>query len=223
MAHLRIFYETAWSNVAECDDVIFITWNPSDRFRRGSLKYYSGGNVSVSYDQQWALMLQKLCMADRCCRNYGFVAECAPTTGRLHVHGFVVLKDKIKFTKSFFPTLRKCGNTKLTRAKTRAFVEYHVEDLESTINYFDELTQMLVLTPETFSLCNGALKKLEQKAAYNHYMMQQKERKKTFFEKLYNGKKELDMWWCDETHPVTFNDLLDVDNQCDTSWDSTDN
>lgn len=162
MALPRILYKDAWENIEEMDDVIFITWNPKPRFYPCTEE--RDGLISINYNVQWLMMLQKLVLVDRCCRNYGIVAEVSDT-GKLHCHGFLVLKDKIKYNKQFLPTLQRNGFVKVTVAKSHKWFEYHVEDVDETIQYIHKYPHLIALTPVTIDEAKTTLFHVECKGA----------------------------------------------------------
>jgi len=163
MALPRILYRDAWEQIDETDDILFITWNPKPRFYP-CLSKHDDDSVSIEYNTQWLMMLQKLVLVDRCCRNYGIVAEVSDV-GKLHCHGFLVIKDRIKFNKQFLPTLKNNGYIKVTPAKSRQWFEYHVEDLDETVRYIHKYPHLVVLTPATLTDCKNAIFHIECKGA----------------------------------------------------------
>lgn len=162
MALPRIIYKDAWDAIDELDDIIFLTWNPKPRFYPCRLEH--DGISDIDYNTQWLMMLQKLQLVDRCCRNYGIVAEVS-NTGKLHCHGFLVLKDRIKFNKQFLPTLQNNGFIKVTPAKSHQWFEYHVEDLDDTVQYIHKYPHLVVLTPTTLQEVKKVLFHVECKGA----------------------------------------------------------
>lgn len=132
-------YRNAWNDLEEYDKVILITWNPKPRF------YNYDHNGNNDFEMQWRTMLDKLFEANRCCSRYAFVAEISDA-GKLHMHGFLVVSDKIKYYKKFLPTLRANGFIKIIKASSHRWktFKYHVKEVDFTS---DAITQSgIVLT-----------------------------------------------------------------------------
>lgn len=141
-------YRDAWSNIEDLDTVWLITWNPKPRFYNYDGHRNPEGDYDNDYDMQWRTMQQKLLTANRCLSNYAFVAEISDD-GKLHMHGFMVVSDKIKYFKSFLPGLTSNGFVKKSKANSHRWktFKYHVKDLHCTVGLLAE--QCYVITPET--------------------------------------------------------------------------
>lgn len=137
----RTMYRSAWQDIEEYDKVLLITWNPRPRFYNYDLH---GEN---DYNMQWRTMLDKLQWANRCLSRYAFVAEISDD-GKLHMHGFMVVSDRIKYNKSFLPSLRVNGFIKVSKANSKMWktFKYHVKDLSATSAYITD--SLYVLTHE---------------------------------------------------------------------------
>lgn len=138
------YINNQWDNVDPNRTVHLITWNPKPRFYAYD-KY--GEN---DYDSQWHSMLHELMKSFRCCDNYAFVAEISEE-GKLHMHGFYQVYDKIKYHKSFLPSLRKNGFIKHNKARSldRKVIKYHKKDIYDTIEHMKDQSVPTVLCPET--------------------------------------------------------------------------
>lgn len=129
----RSLYTAAWSDITTDDTVTLITWSPKPRFLNHD-KY--GDN---DYNIQWMTMLDILLNVNRCASKYAFVAEITDV-GRLHMHGFIVVTDKVKYHKSFLPSLKRNGFIKPSKATSNAWktFKYHVKDINVTPQYITE-------------------------------------------------------------------------------------
>lgn len=127
-------YKDAWNDIEDYDKVILITWNPKPRF------YNYDKHGENNFDMQWWTMALLLVEADRCCSRFAFVPELSED-GKLHMHGWYVVSDKVKYYKSFLPKLRSSGFIKKSKAKSHNWktFRYHVKDLEETCDYVTEL------------------------------------------------------------------------------------
>lgn len=134
-------FRDSWSSIQDDDTVYLITWNPKPKFYNYDL------NGENDFDMQWLTMLDKLIQVNRCSYTYAFVAEISDM-GKLHMHGFLVVSDKVKYHKSFLPTLRKNGFVKVSKASSNKWktFKYHVKDLPSTCKHVTQWP--IVLTPE---------------------------------------------------------------------------
>lgn len=135
-------YWDAYGSLDSDDSIYLLTWNPQPRF------YNYDHNGNNDYIMQWYTMLRTLLKSIRCLSKYAFTAEISDQ-GKLHIHGFLVVSDKVKYHKSFLPSLRKNGFIKLVKLKKlqRKSVKYHVKDLRETSLYFAQEPELpIVLT-----------------------------------------------------------------------------
>lgn len=132
-------YEYAWDEIEEYDKVMLITWNPKPRFY--AYDPYGDNN----YPRQWNTMLEVLCEAYRTCSRFAFVPEISED-GKLHMHGWYVIKDRLKYHKSFLPSLRKNGFIKKSKARSHEWktFKYHVKELEITREYLPDYESMVI-------------------------------------------------------------------------------
>lgn len=123
-------FRDEWNKIDPLDKVYLITWNPKPRFYNYDLH---GEN---DYEMQWRTMIDKLCCIDRCYQLFAFVAEISDV-GKLHMHGFIVVNDRVKYHKQFLPTLRNNGFIKVSKAKSLKWgtFKYHVKELSDTAPY----------------------------------------------------------------------------------------
>jgi len=126
-------YRSAWSDITSDDTVHLVTWSPKPRF----INYDKHGDND--YNMQWMSMLDILLNANRCASKYAFVAEITDV-GRLHMHGFIVVTDRIKYHKSFLPSLKRNGFVKVDKASSNKWktFKYHVKEINITPQYITE-------------------------------------------------------------------------------------
>lgn len=131
-------YRTAWSDITTDDTVTLITWSPKPRF----IDYDKHGDND--YNMQWMTMLDVLLNVNRCSSKYAFVAEITDV-GRLHMHGFIVITDKVKYHKSFLPSLKRNGFIKVDKASSNNWktFKYHVKEINITPQYITEYPVVL--------------------------------------------------------------------------------
>lgn len=149
ISDLRSLYVTyineQWDDVDPNRTVHLITWNPKPRF-------YASLNEdgSINYDTQWCEMLNLLQHCKRCCDIYSLVAEIS-ADGKLHMHGFYQVFDKIKYHKSFLPSLTRNGFIKHNKANSlqRKVIKYHKKDIYDTIEHLNDQSIPIVLCPQT--------------------------------------------------------------------------
>lgn len=136
-------FRNAFNEIDILEKVYLITWNPKPRF------YNYQPFEENDYNLQWMTMIDVLCMADRCCSNYAFVPEISPE-GKLHMHGWFIISDKVKYHKSFLPSLKRNGFIKKLPANSHGWktFQYHVKDVQETVEYLTEFDN-IVLTPDT--------------------------------------------------------------------------
>lgn len=136
-------YRDAWKELDIDEETVYlITWNPKPAF----YNYDQGGENN--FDLQWWTMCKTLMKSIRCLNKYAFVPEVSEQ-GKLHMHGFLTVKDKRKYLRSFIPTLRKNGFIKVCKARSGKWktFKYHVKDLQSGVT--EELMVPAVLTHYT--------------------------------------------------------------------------
>jgi len=120
---IEISVDDAEDDINDDDIVHFITWNPNDK------KLESPGH---DYNNKWKLMAHWLRHLDRCCKKYCILPEVSDV-GRLHCHGWLIIKDKIKWCKSVLPILSKRGFVQVTKQKHKnKGMQYYKEDLHET-------------------------------------------------------------------------------------------
>lgn len=143
MSQAKRLYMEQYKELTPLCNVILITWNPKPGFYNYD-KY--GDN---DFDIQWVTMLDVLLRANRCCSNYAFVAEVSEQ-GKLHMHGFLVVSDKIKYLRSFLPTLRKNGFIKVSKANSHDWktFKYHIKDIKETGELINKFP--IVLTKKNY-------------------------------------------------------------------------
>lgn len=138
------YINRAFDNVERDNTLHLITWNPKPKFYGYCL---FGKN---DYDSQWDQMLSILLLCNRCLYNYSFVAEISEE-GKLHVHGFYQVYDKVKYHRSFLPSLKKNGFVKHNKARSydRKVIKYHKKDIRDTIEHMADQSVPVVLTAHT--------------------------------------------------------------------------
>lgn len=165
----REAYRTFWSEIMSEDTVYLITWNPKPRFYNYDLH---GNN---DYEAQWRTMLDKLLTVNRCSSKYAFVAEISDQ-GKLHMHGSMVIRDKVKYHKSFLPTLRNNGFVKISKATSHSWktFKYHVKDLFATADYIKD--NPIVITSDNRDDVLRELNLYKSLIAYHYDVKQIKKR-----------------------------------------------
>lgn len=139
MAHPLDCYKSSWKDIEDYDKVYLITWNPKPRFYNYSI---FGEN---DYNVQWRTMLKVLLEANRCCSRFAFVPEISDE-GKLHMHGWFVVSDRIKYHKSFLPSLNRGGFIKKSKAKKHTWdvFKYHVKEVDITQEYLNQHENIVV-------------------------------------------------------------------------------
>lgn len=106
----------------------FLTWNPNNK------------KVATDEDYQlkWNTMIVKyISKINRCSDHYCFIPEIS-VMGRLHVHGWFKLTDKIKWHHSVRPMLMRNGRLKVDRMNSKNGFYYCKKDLEDTLCIIDK-------------------------------------------------------------------------------------
>lgn len=161
--------------------IYFLTWNPKPKF------YIFGGDEDHKYNYQWTLMLRQLLKLARCSNKFVIVPEIGDL-GKLHCHGWFYMKDKIKWTKSVLPSLKKFGFIKLNKATVinKKSFKYYKKDLSFTKCILTDFNT-IVYTPDTYSYMHDMIRFHD----YNAILTQKditKVKKKNVMEMLdYNG------------------------------------
>lgn len=121
-------YKEAFTRIDPRKETWLITWNPSPR-RAG----YCKKDGTDDYILSWEQMLQVLWEADLCCEPFAFVPEVS-LVGKLHMHGFFQIKDRVKLSRKFLPSLKKLGfiKTNIARSIKWDTFKYHVKDIDIT-------------------------------------------------------------------------------------------
>lgn len=134
MAHtIKETCELAEMEAECCNTVWLFTWNPSDK------------KVGTDHDYQtkWDNMITGyLKHFNRCMYKYCILPEISDA-GRLHVHGWFVIKDKVKWVKSVKPRLQRSGRFKMSKKFEKCKKDpfyYYKKDIEDTIQIFPQRT-----------------------------------------------------------------------------------
>lgn len=99
------------------------------------------------YQHNWKKMISVLKHLNRCCSKYLIIPETSET-GKLHCHGWFVMKDSIKWKKSVKGILEKqLGFIKINKVTdNNAFLKksYYSKDLEETLTLIGDHKLMLL-------------------------------------------------------------------------------
>lgn len=156
-------YKKAYGWLNPDRDIWLITWNPKPCF------YQYNPNRESNYDLQWKTMLDLILPRVRCLSNYALVPEISDA-GKLHLHGFYQIKDKVKYHKSFLPSLKKNGFIKVNKVSKHQWktYQYHIKDLEVTNDFITQVWP-LVVTDETSNELNRDLQLWKLSVNKQHY------------------------------------------------------
>lgn len=141
---LPIIAEHAEQDIYNDDEIILFTWNPNPK------KYHSHDPR-----KQYKQILPRLARLCKCCRVFAFSPELT-MNGNLHIHGWYVLRDKIKYYRSVLPMIKGIGNCKIEKASSKnALVFYYkktIIEMHKIINYSDKIKELPIpLTHENFT------------------------------------------------------------------------
>lgn len=130
-----------------CEDIHYdnkvymFTWNPKPNF----YQYDKLGNND--FKCQWVKMITVLKHINRCSNSYCLVPEISDE-GKLHVHGWFRLDDKLKWLKSVKPMITRNGFMKINRLYVPIErIDYYYKELDETKGILNEM--MYILTPFT--------------------------------------------------------------------------
>jgi hypothetical protein len=116
------FIKETFDQTIDKDNWRLITWNP---------------NFEEAPDTKWKRMYEYLNNAFKCCSYYNFMPELSES-GRLHMHGWVVIKDKVKWFKDFIPRLKRYGMIKVDKPNSVKAFEYYKKEAETTVQILDK-------------------------------------------------------------------------------------
>lgn len=148
-------YKDAWRDIDfEVDTVYLITWNPKPSFYGYDTAGYN------NFDVQWWTMIRQLCKHIRCLEKYALVPEVSDC-GKLHLHGWYVVKDKRKYKRGFLPSLRATGFIKIGKVNKHQWktYRYHIKDLNDGSTA--ELMDPVVLTHNTHDVIKQYYDRIE--------------------------------------------------------------
>lgn len=120
LEHIEIC-ESCEEDIGEDDTVMLFTWNPSDK------------SISpLDRNMKWDTMISKYLKGlHRCCKKFCVVPEVSEM-GRLHCHGWFIIKDKVKWVKSVLPKLQRHGMFKMNKMNSKKGLAYYKKDYEVT-------------------------------------------------------------------------------------------
>lgn len=108
--------------------VYFFTWNP-----KWGICY-----TKAQQQDKWDNMIMQLRFMHQCMYYYCIVPEISDT-GRLHCHGWFIIKDKIKWLKSVLPRLSRLGKFRMNEQKKRGQGHYYYKkDLDIIGNFIEQ-------------------------------------------------------------------------------------
>lgn len=89
--------------------------------------------------KQYQTCLTYLRMASKVFEEYSFIPELT-LDGNVHIHGYYLVKDMIKFFRKFLPMLKSCGFIKIKPITTmHDWQAYMMKDMEQNQYLFDGL------------------------------------------------------------------------------------
>jgi len=157
--------EEAYADVYNTDIVYFFTWSPNPA------RYPS----STPSDQYKVLLDLVLLKTDKLFHQFAFTPELTEA-GNIHIHGFYVIKDKVKYYKWFLPKIKSFGNTRIERMRRqywRNAIDYLVKDCTMMNEIFENklpvpLTHLNIpLYKQMFRLTKRKLRLIPHCTAYS--------------------------------------------------------
>jgi len=107
------------------DTVYLFTWNPKDKF------FPDGNNYVMKWDTMLCRVIKHL---TRCMSKFCIIPEVSDN-GRLHCHGWFVIKDKVKWNKSVRQIIARHGFMKMNRLRATAGFDYYKKDMDTLSGY----------------------------------------------------------------------------------------
>jgi len=107
------------------DEVYLFTWNPKDKF------FPDGNNYVMKWDTMLCRVIKHL---SRCMSKFCIVPEVSDN-GRLHCHGWFVIRDKVKWNKSVRQIIARHGFMKINRLRAVAGFQYYKKDMDTLAGY----------------------------------------------------------------------------------------
>lgn len=101
--------------------IYLFTWNPKDSFTNDDEPI-----------RKWDTMLIRVLKHFKRCMQYYAVMPEISDQGRLHCHGWFIIKDKIKWIKSVLPLIKRNGHFKMNKMKVPKALYYYKKDAEDT-------------------------------------------------------------------------------------------
>lgn len=124
-------YDTAYVSIAEdaeadiydTDHVVLFTWNPNPAFY-----------PTTSPRDQYKILLDL--MIKNCKQLFSSFAFAPELThdGNVHLHGWYVVKDKVKYFKYFIPKLKSLGFMKLAKMKNKNALSWYYKKTIEEMN-----------------------------------------------------------------------------------------
>lgn len=119
-SYYGVFIEEAFRDIYDTDVVYFFTWAPNPA-------YYPTNTPS---DQYKILLDLVFLRSYKVFSSFAFTPELTEA-GVVHIHGFYVIKDIVKYYKWFLPLVRNYGFVKVERMKrAHACCNYIMKDCE---------------------------------------------------------------------------------------------
>lgn len=118
--YFTAFAEEAEEDIFDTDTVYLFTWSP-DPAR------YPTNKPSEQYK---ILLDLVLIHSYKCFKTYAFSPE-MNDNGNIHIHGWYVIKDAVKYFKWFLPKCKSFGFVRINKMKNKsALAEYYKKDIE---------------------------------------------------------------------------------------------
>lgn len=132
-----VFLEEAYADVYDTDIVYFITWAPNPA------RY----PTNTPSDQYKVLLDLVLFNTYKVFKTFAFTPELSQQ-GNIHVHGFYVIKDIVKYYKWFLPKIKTFGIVKITRVK-RKYADHVLSYLSKDIEMMNRILEDKLPIPLT--------------------------------------------------------------------------
>lgn len=116
--HLTIAEDEALNDLRT---IYLFTWNPKDSFAQCD-----------DPTSKWDTMICRILKHFKRCMSYYAIVPEFSDQGRLHCHGWFIIKDKIKWVKSVLPLVKRSGFMKMNKMRSSKAFEYMKKELEET-------------------------------------------------------------------------------------------
>lgn len=157
-----------------------ITWNPNPKPRKAIVVTSSNPDQQYDYHKTWMNMLVGYIQHLKRCSNEFCIVPEISDSGRLHIHGWFKMSDKIKWQKSVHGKFYNNGRLKFNKMNSLNSLEYYRKSIDNTMHFLD--SRHIVVSHDTIGCVMSDIRLMKHNLATDTPVV-----KKLDLEKLFSS------------------------------------